>query len=157
MEIKRRTPGLDLVKHGGGFVEDAELVDQAQKHLRELLADPYYAEAYQRLRASDDPVLRAIRLPTKKGQWAGSHQRTVGKRRTGRPENPHYKIWFKVLGTIEEIDRKRAEGRRLIDWCRRIVNDKYPEANGMRRESVAQELAQVLRNVRKKAKKVTPR
>lgn len=60
--VKPESPSLRMAKFGGGVYSNKERVEEAKKHLLELLKNPYYYEAYQQLHKKL-PGRRPGRLP----------------------------------------------------------------------------------------------
>lgn len=75
--VKPEPPGLWMVKFGGGFYSDKELVEKAEKHLLELLKNPYYDEAYQQLRLNRQLPPGRSDFPQRKGALARDLQTLV--------------------------------------------------------------------------------
>lgn len=160
---------------------DARLVDDAERGLIDLLSDPYYAEAYQRLLRKEHPAVLKVpgNLPRSKGKLAGRLQRPwhrdltpIEKKRLaslrmnespsgaqgpkksrGRPQK-----WPDGPEAINQLDAYRKKtGKKSIAFDiglgRALAKHMGPRAREERREKAAQQFAQTLRDIRKKMRR----
>lgn len=148
--IKRR-----LVDGLWAVTPAAQLVDIAEQHLDELLSDPYYVEAVQRIRrrpkAEQPPALHARtgRPRSSKGEIAGEYQWGAAPGPGGKGAraeiDPERRLFFKLLEKV-----KQERGVTLISICRKKFDDEHPRKRKQWREDQAQKLAERLRNEKKK-------
>lgn len=104
---------------------DARLVEDATKHILELLDDPYYFEAYQNLVRDKHPKLSQIvgRRRSKTGSLAAEYQNNGGliyavktkMPKRGRPKTLVSENFDLLILKCKELDISLKEG------CRRMV------------------------------------
>lgn len=145
LKIKPRTPGLWMCPARGVEVSDSAEVDKAQAHLLQLIEDPYYFEAFHRIKQA---IPRA-RAPIDKGSLAARHQNVSALKKTGRP--PIRREWADKL--LDALDR--TNGELTISLCRKMVKQRFPHAIKYKQEQVAKEFLQIIKNQNKKRVKTT--
>lgn len=133
--VQLQSPGLQRRKESS-VPSDAELVDSAFAHLTMLLADPYYAEAYQRLalRKREHPaVKKRSRVPTKKGELAARLQAGPRiKQKTGpgplRTDHPGFEVFLDLYE--REAAKRGGRGLPLSKAFREVslalLRERYP-------------------------------
>ncbi|MBI2798990.1 MAG: hypothetical protein HYX63_01685 [Gammaproteobacteria bacterium] len=152
--IKPREPSLELADESPE--NDSKLVDKATAHLTALLSDPYYYEAYRRMKMHRDPALSVQRgvMKSSKGALARSLQspKTVQSEKRSRPSfsslmSPsRFSAFEHALEKIKIASPTLSEAelfRRLV----KILNPNEPEDV---HSQVATKLYQQVRNARKK-------
>jgi hypothetical protein len=147
---EQRRPGLWMVAAQGGEFDPAREVGEARAHLIKLLRDPYYKEALDELSREGHELLKRKRGPAlPRGHAAEKIQRSAVERtRPGRPAG------LDLRNFLMAVDRHSAKrGMTLVDMCRVIVKRELHGARKGRIEALAKDLAQRLRNERKKPSK----
>jgi len=120
------------------------LVEQAEDHLRALLSDPYYQEAYHRLRRKGDRVLASRRglLPTRKGALAERLLRSgQPKRRPGAPRKE-----FPNADRLFGEAKRRNPSVTPTKFSRALFDEFFPHATSNQRQKAVAAYAKFLRN-----------
>lgn len=147
IEIKPRTPGLWEYSAQNVTVSDSDEVGKAETHLLKLMTDPYYLEAFKRVKKK----IPTGKAPATKGKLAAKLQRPEPpKRPAHRPKITDRQWADNILDSLDRLNKPLT-----IAICRKITKQHYPSAMPIRQEKVAQEFLQMLKNHKKKRNKTT--
>lgn len=151
-EKSRSIPGLVRIKGN-----DRDEVEKARKHLLELFEDPHYVAAYIRLRkARKTPSMPRGSIPVDPGELARriiDRDTEKPKRGGGRPEKmlmPDREFYRKLFEVLDSKTISVAKAARMF------VRSQIPNASEEVVRNNAKEVAQYLRNARKKLGKNSP-
>lgn len=125
---------------------DAELVMEAEKHLLDLFADPFYAEALRRIRRSHPESIRSPQgLISKLGGFAAKAQwRNPPPRRRGRPPDIKKQQEMDRLSKIFDAFERRSAVRTVGEFARMVMRARTPSAPERRLKIDAKRLAKRL-------------
>ena len=138
-EITPRGPGLDFQS------SDSEKVERAMSDLIHLLSDPYYHEAYVRMRKDKHPALSLRRgRPLPIGELAAIFQRPLELHELGKSSDPALLDIAKILFEWEKSNSLTAD---RLARCRYLMKRYCPDSEPTILERAAKWLATKIGNL----------
>lgn len=149
--VKPELPSLAMVKFGRGVYSDEERVQEAEKHLLELLENPYYIEAYQWLRWERKLPPGRSNIPKMKGRLARDLQ-SLGSKPSRPAHRPRkYNVALAYLARYFDDHQNMNQAafcRDLVRSHKKLIQRRWPNVRNP--DNLAELLRKTISNYRKR-------